>query len=53
MRRLRIGTRASPLARWQATAVADAFARAGGPAAELVPIRPSGDRLTQFIMAYC
>lgn len=47
MRRLRIGTRASPLARWQATAVADAFARAGGPAAELVPIRTSGDRLTR------
>ena len=36
MRRLRIGTRGSPLARWQAEAVAGALARAGGPAAELV-----------------
>ena len=45
MKRLRIGTRASPLARWQAEAVAGALARAGGPAAELVFIRTSGDRL--------
>ena len=45
MRRLRIGTRASPLARWQAETVAGALARAGGPAAELVFIRTSGDRL--------
>ena len=45
MRRLRIGTRGSPLARWQAETVAAAIARAGGPAAELVLIRTSGDRL--------
>ena len=45
MRRLRIGTRASPLARWQAEAVAGALVRAGGPSAELVYIRTSGDRL--------
>ena len=47
MRRLRIGTRGSPLARWQAEAVASALARAGGPAAELVLIRTSGDRLSR------
>ena len=44
MRRLRIGTRGSPLARWQAEAVAAAIARAGGPGTELVLIRTSGDR---------
>ncbi len=47
MRRLRIGTRGSPLARWQAEAVASALVRAGGPHAELVPIRTSGDRLSR------
>ena len=47
MRRLRIGTRGSPLARWQAEAVADALARAGGPPTELVLIRTSGDRLSR------
>ena len=46
MRRLRIGTRGSPLARWQAEAVAGALLRAGAPAAELVLIRTSGDRLS-------
>ena len=44
MRAPRIGTRGSPLARWQAAAVAAAIARAGGPPAELVIIRTSGDR---------
>lgn len=44
MRTLRIGTRGSPLARWQAEAAAAAIRRAGGPAAELVVIRTSGDR---------
>ena len=47
MRRLRIGTRGSPLARWQAEAVATALARAGRPAIELVLIRTSGDRLSR------
>ena len=47
MRRLRIGTRGSPLARWQAEAVVAALAHAGGPVAELVPIRTSGDRLSR------
>ena len=44
---LRIGTRASPLARWQAGAVASAIARRGGPRAELVAISTSGDRLAR------
>ena len=47
MRPLRIGTRGSPLARWQAEAVAGAVARAGGPSTELVLIRTSGDRLAR------
>ena len=47
MRPLRIGTRGSPLARWQAEAVAAAIARAGGPSTELVLIRTSGDRLAR------
>ncbi len=47
MRRLQIGTRGSPLARWQAEAVASAIAAVGGPAAELVLIRTSGDRLAR------
>ena len=46
MRRLRIGTRGSPLARWQAEAAAGALVRAGGPPTELVLIRTSGDRLS-------
>ena len=46
MRRLRIGTRGSPLARWQAETVAGALVRAGATAAELVLIRTSGDRLS-------
>lgn len=44
MRKLYIGTRGSPLARWQAQAVAQALERAGAPAPELVFIRTSGDR---------
>lgn len=46
MRRLRVGTRGSPLARWQAEAVAGALVSAGAPAVELVLIRTSGDRLS-------
>jgi hydroxymethylbilane synthase len=41
----RIGTRGSPLALWQAHAVAGAVARAGGPPTTLVTITTSGDRL--------
>ena len=47
MRRLRIGTRASPLARWQAEAVAAALAQTGASDTELVLIRTSGDRLAR------
>ena len=43
MRPLRIGTRGSALALWQATTVAAAL-RAGGTAAEIVPITTQGDR---------
>ena len=45
MRAIRIGTRGSPLALWQANAVAHAIAERSGPATELVIIRTSGDRL--------
>ena len=45
MRAIRIGTRGSPLALWQANAVAAAIAERDGPATELVIIRTSGDRL--------
>ena len=45
MKAIRIGTRGSPLALWQATAVANAIAERGGPATELIVIRTSGDRL--------
>ena len=42
---LRIGTRGSPLALWQANAVAASVAATGGPACRIVTIRTSGDRL--------
>ncbi len=42
---LRLGTRGSPLALWQAHAAADRLAAAGGPPCTIVPIRTSGDRL--------
>src|SRR5262245_24934284 len=44
-RALRLGTRGSQLALWQAHAVADRIARGGGPACELVIIKTSGDHL--------
>lgn len=40
---MRIGTRGSPLALWQARQVAELVAAAGGPAGEIVVIRTSGD----------
>jgi hydroxymethylbilane synthase len=43
---LRIGTRGSPLALWQAQHVAEAITRVGGPPVELVTIQTSGDRLS-------
>ena len=42
---LRIGTRGSPLALWQARAVERAIRAADGPPCELVVIRTTGDRL--------
>lgn len=45
MSQLRIGTRGSPLALWQARAVEQAIRAAGGPPCELVVIRTTGDRL--------
>lgn len=45
--RLRLGTRGSQLALWQARAVARRLAEAGGPEADLVVIKTSGDRLQE------
>src|SRR5436309_9138251 len=42
---LRLGTRGSQLALWQANTVAARIAAAGGPPCEIVVIRTSGDRL--------
>jgi hydroxymethylbilane synthase len=44
---LRLGTRGSQLALWQANAVATRIAAAGGPPCRLVIIKTSGDRLQQ------
>jgi len=44
-RELRIGTRGSQLALWQANTVAARIAAAGGPACRINVIRTSGDRL--------
>ncbi|HIM15361.1 MAG TPA: hydroxymethylbilane synthase [Acidobacteria bacterium] len=46
MTSLRIGTRGSPLALWQAKHVAAAIAKNGGPPTKLITIRTSGDRLS-------
>ena len=46
MTTLRIGTRGSPLALWQAEHVAKAITRIGGPPTELIKIQTSGDRLS-------
>ncbi len=51
MKALRIGTRGSPLALWQARAVGRAIERAGGAACETVVIRTTGDRLTTRALA--
>ena len=51
MNRLRIGTRGSPLALWQARAAAAALTRSGGPPCELVTITTTGDRLTQAVLS--
>src|SRR5713226_6395773 len=44
---LRLGTRGSQLAIWQANTVAARIAAAGGPPCRLVVIRTSGDRLQE------
>ncbi len=51
MSELRIGTRGSPLALWQANAVASALAERSGTATELVVIKTSGDRLSERPLA--
>src|SRR6185436_15720756 len=45
MKELRIGTRGSQLALWQANAVAERIAAAGGPPCRIIVISTSGDRL--------
>src|SRR5712692_7645810 len=44
---LRLGTRGSQLALWQANTVATRIAAAGGPSCRIVVIKTSGDRLQQ------
>ncbi|MGE5246433.1 MAG: hydroxymethylbilane synthase [Betaproteobacteria bacterium] len=44
---LRVGTRGSQLALWQANTVARRIAEAGGPPCRIVVIRTSGDRLQE------
>lgn len=51
MKRLRIGTRGSSLALWQANHVAELLARRHGIETELVRIRTSGDRLQSASVA--
>ncbi len=51
MTRLRIGTRGSPLALWQANHIADSLAKLHGVQTELVRIRTSGDRLQSASVA--
>jgi hydroxymethylbilane synthase len=46
-RELRLGTRGSQLALWQANAVAARLAAAGGPPCRIIVIRTSGDRLQE------
>jgi hydroxymethylbilane synthase len=45
LRELRIGTRGSQLALWQANAVADRLAGAGAPSARIITIKTTGDQL--------
>ena len=44
MKTIRIGTRGSPLALWQAQAVTNAIAKIGGPPCKSVIIKTTGDR---------
>jgi hydroxymethylbilane synthase len=47
MSELRLGTRGSQLALWQAHTVADRIAATGGPSCRIVVIKTSGDRLQE------
>jgi len=47
LKALRIGTRGSPLALWQARSIAEALRQTGGIETELVMIRTSGDKFQQ------
>ena len=47
MKALRIGTRGSPLALWQARSIAEALRQTGGIETELVLIKTSGDKFQQ------
>ena len=51
MKPLRIGTRGSTLALWQANHIADLLTRLHGIETELVRIRTSGDRLQSASVA--
>ena len=48
---LRVGTRGSPLAVWQARAFEAALERAGGPPCEICVIKTTGDRLEQAALS--
>src|SRR5213594_1453114 len=50
-RELRLGTRGSQLALWQARAVVARLAESGGPPCEIVPIKTSGDRLQEATLS--
>jgi hydroxymethylbilane synthase len=47
MEELRLGTRGSPLALWQAQAVAARIVESGGPPCRVIVIKTSGDRLQE------
>src|SRR4029450_13486164 len=47
LRELRLGTRGSQLALWQANTVADRITRTGGPPCRIIIIKTSGDRLQE------
>jgi hydroxymethylbilane synthase len=47
MSTLRVGTRGSQLALWQARKVAARIAESGGPACDIVTIKTTGDRLSE------
>ena len=51
MKALRLGTRGSQLALWQARTTAALLERAGGPPCEVVVIKTSGDRLAEVSLS--